>query len=220
MRIYELHDQRGRVFAFEIGVPWGGRRRVCSIVRKIPGARVIRAPRLLSWFREEAFCQFEIGGVRFQALEPFGDNSRYWIGPTDAPRWHPETEAVLRAFAGASLRGRLARYGQSDQATEAVAPILAALERGGATVARPVIRREIAGWCDLLERGQLTPSEADERFTLLYLHLAADHGVEDQLGPELRQVLLEGMTLHHLGGDWGGDLETIRGLLSRAEAPH
>jgi hypothetical protein len=99
MKIYELKDGSGRVFAFEIGVPLGGRRRVCSIIRGISGVTLTKAPRFLSWFREEVFCEFELGETRFQALEPFGDNSRYWIGPEDAV-WHPEVEEVIRAFSG------------------------------------------------------------------------------------------------------------------------
>ena len=99
MKIYELKDESGRVFAFEVGVALGGRRRVCSIVRAIPGVKVTKAPRFLSWFREEVFCEFERGEVEFQAQEPFEDNSRYWIGPEDT-FWHPEIEAVIRAFCG------------------------------------------------------------------------------------------------------------------------
>ena len=99
MRIYELKDESGRVFAFEADKPARGRRGVCSIVRKIIGAKLTRTPRLLSWFREEVFCEFELGQVRFRAREPFGDNSRYWIGPEDR-RWDPEIEAVLQAFSG------------------------------------------------------------------------------------------------------------------------
>ncbi len=101
MKVYELRNESGRVFAFEIDIPLRGRRGVCSIIRKIPGAKLTKTPRFLSWFRDgENFCEFELGGVTFQAEEPFGDNSRYWIGPKDAPCWHPEIEAVLEAFSG------------------------------------------------------------------------------------------------------------------------
>jgi hypothetical protein len=99
MKIYELKDERGRTFAFEVAVPLGGRRRVCSIVRRIQGVKITKAPRFLSWFREETFCEFELGQVKFQAQEPFGDNSRYWIGPEDAV-WHPEIDTLIRAFTG------------------------------------------------------------------------------------------------------------------------
>jgi len=104
VKVYELKNESGQVFAFEISKPVGGRRRVCSIVREIPGAKLTKTPRFLSSFREEDFCEFEIGDVKFHAFEPFGDNSRYWIGPKDAPRWHPEIEVVLQAFDGTRKR--------------------------------------------------------------------------------------------------------------------
>ena len=70
-----------------------------SIARRISGVKLLKAPRLLSWFREEVFCEFELGQVKFKAFEPFGDNSRYWIGPEDR-RWHAEIEAIIQAFSG------------------------------------------------------------------------------------------------------------------------
>lgn len=96
VRVYELRDASGRVFAFEVDA--SGRRGVTAVARAIPGTRVTKAPRFLSWFREEVFCEFELGGVKFEIWEPFGDNSRYWIGPSDH-QWHPETQAVITAFA-------------------------------------------------------------------------------------------------------------------------
>jgi hypothetical protein len=100
MNAYDLKDESGRMFAFEVDVTLRGRRAVCSAIRAIPGVTVTKMPRLLSWLREETFCEFEVGGVAFQALEPFGDSSRYWIGPKDSPCWHPEIEVVRQAFSG------------------------------------------------------------------------------------------------------------------------
>jgi len=48
--------------------------------------RIVRRPKFLSWLRESEFCQFEVEGITFVVEEPFGDNSRYWIGPRP-PRW-------------------------------------------------------------------------------------------------------------------------------------
>lgn len=97
MKVYELHDKEGRVFAFEVENTLLGRGGVCRVVSSIPGARLIRTPKLFSWFREDEFCEFEIGGNRFVAEEPFGDNSRYWIGP-NPPSWCEEVEVVIDAF--------------------------------------------------------------------------------------------------------------------------
>lgn len=70
---------------------------VCRVASSIPGAVIVRQPQFLSSLREEVFCEFEVGGVRFVAWEPFGDNSRYWIGPEPA-RWVSQIVIVREAF--------------------------------------------------------------------------------------------------------------------------
>ena len=53
--------------------------------------------KILSWFREEVFCEFELNGVHFQIDEPYGDNSRYWIGPINKEN-NNNIEKVIEAF--------------------------------------------------------------------------------------------------------------------------
>lgn len=100
MKIYDLHDSDGHLCAFEVSNTFLGRRRACAIAARVPGARVVRRPGLLSWSGDEVFCEFEIGEARFEISEPFGDSSRFWIGPV-APRTAPELAAVRVAFAHA-----------------------------------------------------------------------------------------------------------------------
>lgn len=97
MRLYEIRDAEGRVFAFELDNSSVGRSRVLETIATVPGARIKRKPKLFSWLREEVFCEFEVDGIDFVAWEPFGDNSRYWIGPEPA-RWTPQIEPVREAF--------------------------------------------------------------------------------------------------------------------------
>ena len=100
MRVDDIRDKEGRVFAFEVSNFFRARRDICGVASTIPGVRIIREPKFLSWFREEVFCEFELDGVRFEAWEPYGDNSRYWIGP-EPTRWVPQMEAVREAFSKA-----------------------------------------------------------------------------------------------------------------------
>src|SRR5437879_1818550 len=98
MIVHDLTDKEGRVFAFEIENFRFSRKSVCKLVQSIPGARVLRSPKkFLSWFREEVFCEFEVHGKKFGAWEPFGDNSRYWIGP-EPPKWCVEVGLVREVF--------------------------------------------------------------------------------------------------------------------------
>jgi|SRR5580704_4141079 hypothetical protein len=97
MRLSDLRDQEGRVFAFEVKNLFFGRSDVCQAASTIPGARILRTPKIFSWFREDVFCEFEVDGVTFVAWEPFGDNDHFWIGP-EPTRWVPQIDAVREAF--------------------------------------------------------------------------------------------------------------------------
>ncbi len=97
MKTYELLDEGGRLYAFEVNNTGLGRRGVCRVVETIPQAEIKRRPKFLSWFREEVFCEFEVEGETFVAWEPFGDNSRYWIGP-EPTRFLPQTQIIKSAF--------------------------------------------------------------------------------------------------------------------------
>lgn len=82
MKTFDLRDREGHLYAFEVNNVLLGRRGLLRVVRTIPSVRITRKPLvLLSWFREEEFCEFTVGDRRFVAWEPFGDNSRYWVGP-------------------------------------------------------------------------------------------------------------------------------------------
>jgi hypothetical protein len=100
VRLYDLQDKEGRVFAFEVKNFFCSRPRVCRIASTIPGARIVRQPKFLSGFREEVFCEFELDGITFVAWEPFGDNDVYWIGP-EPTRWVPQIDRVREAFSRA-----------------------------------------------------------------------------------------------------------------------
>jgi hypothetical protein len=98
MKTYPAYTEDNKLHSFEIDNLLCGRHKATKIVESIPGATIIRRPkRLFSWFREEVFCEFELEGVRFQIDEPFGDNSRYWIGSPQKDNSKP-IEKVLEAF--------------------------------------------------------------------------------------------------------------------------
>jgi hypothetical protein len=96
MRTYDLKDNKRRVFAFEVSNLLLGRKSLCKVVMTIPNARIIREPKRFS--SEETFCEFKVGYQRFTAMEPFRDNSRYWIGPKP-PKWCKQVTEVQKAFA-------------------------------------------------------------------------------------------------------------------------
>jgi hypothetical protein len=78
MRIYDLQAEDGNLRAFEVENTLLTRGRACRIVESIPGVVVVRRSRL---FRDtDDFCEFTLAGETFMIEEPFGDNSRYWVG--------------------------------------------------------------------------------------------------------------------------------------------
>ncbi len=101
MKTYDLPDRRGQVSAFEVSsaITRGG---ALGVVRRIPGVRLIPGPDGSAYHPGDVFGAFELGGVRFHLWEPFGDNSRFWIGP-DPVRPVPELASVRDAFARTGL---------------------------------------------------------------------------------------------------------------------
>ncbi len=98
MKTFPEYTEGNRLHSFEIDNLNCGRNKATKIVESIPGVNVLRRPkRLFSWFREEVFCEFELDGIEFQIDEPFGDNSRYWIGSRNKENSEP-IERVLEAF--------------------------------------------------------------------------------------------------------------------------
>lgn len=97
MKIFDLKDQEGRTYAFEVENLAIGRSGFCKVVKTIPGAEILKTPRFLSWFREDVFCKFSVAGATFEAWEPFGDSSRYWVGP-EPVSYVPQISIIRSAF--------------------------------------------------------------------------------------------------------------------------
>lgn len=78
MRTYPLLDDQGWLVAFNVSSLLG-RRLARRVAAEISGARIVSTN-----LREDRFCVFEIGSSQFAIEEPFGDNSRFWVGPVNA----------------------------------------------------------------------------------------------------------------------------------------
>ena len=101
MRLNVMQNDDGISTGFEVSNTLLSRGRACRIAGRVPGARILRKPRL---FRsgDDDFCAFEIDGVSFLIIEPFGDNDVYWI-VTETPSSNaaPLIERVQATFAAA-----------------------------------------------------------------------------------------------------------------------
>jgi len=97
MTTYDLKDQYGRVFAFEVESSSLSRRGAVRVVRSLPGAHVVRAPKPWRLSVDDYFCEFEYRGKQFAIWEQFGDSDRYWIGP-EPTEWTPEVAEIREHF--------------------------------------------------------------------------------------------------------------------------
>jgi len=85
MRTYpSQRESDGRVTAFEIENVYASPGTIARILRGIDSVSDVRKRRPFSAF-DEFHIRFCFRGVECVVWEPFGDNSRYWIGPRNVP---------------------------------------------------------------------------------------------------------------------------------------
>jgi len=78
MKTFDLQDKSGLVTSFEVRSTFLSRYAIPGIVASIPGAKVVRKQARFAAALDD-FCVFTVDGAMFEVVEPFGDNSRYWI---------------------------------------------------------------------------------------------------------------------------------------------
>jgi hypothetical protein len=100
MRVYELaRPGEHRPYAFEIP-EWRRpfwRKTLVRFLESVPEVTEVR--RGGNWFSgDENRAHFLFHGVPFVVWEPWGDNSRYWIGPADTKAAAPDLGPLMQAF--------------------------------------------------------------------------------------------------------------------------
>ncbi|MCW5574222.1 MAG: hypothetical protein KIT37_14465 [Steroidobacteraceae bacterium] len=80
MRTYPIKDETGRPFALEVDVVSCSVRDLVKVIAAVEGVTDAKAGRPSSSERDVR-ATFRYQGDEFAVVEPFGDNSRYWIGP-------------------------------------------------------------------------------------------------------------------------------------------
>lgn len=85
MMTYPIRDEHGQIFAFEIENAYISVRTIARLLRSVAGVSGVEARRPFSASRD-VHVVFQFSGQRFLVWEPYGDSSRYWIGPDDDGR--------------------------------------------------------------------------------------------------------------------------------------
>ena len=83
MHTSPTHDDKGHVTVFEISNLLISRGGVVKLLRTIPTVTITKSPKLWA-LDDDDFVHFTMNGHLFKVIEPFGDNSRYWIVTEDA----------------------------------------------------------------------------------------------------------------------------------------
>ena len=99
MRTYPIRSAGGVLYAFEVDAQLLGRR-LARVLRQIEGVTDVRPRR---WWigSPDIRIRFRYRGREYVVWEPFGDNSRWWIGPDDDDAAHLPLDELERAVAGA-----------------------------------------------------------------------------------------------------------------------
>ena len=113
MRTYPLFREDGSLFAFEVTSAWFFFRPLFTALRSVPGVTKLER----NYFNEDR-ASFMYGGERWVVNEPFGDNSRYWIGPERGLSSALDARPIHEAFQNfESFRSRLWRlFGRPEGA--------------------------------------------------------------------------------------------------------
>jgi hypothetical protein len=104
VRIYPIREG-GRTVGFEIDNAYVGTRAAASVLAGVEGVRNVRTRRPFS-VRDRCLVHFLYRDTDCIVVEPFNDNSRWWIGQEEggSPVDLGEIEAAFRAYRPPALR--------------------------------------------------------------------------------------------------------------------
>jgi hypothetical protein len=80
MKTYPITQDGADAFAFEINHVYVARRTIARILKEVEGVTEVRLGGRFGSL-DDVRIEFKCQGHDYIVMEPFGDNSRYWIGP-------------------------------------------------------------------------------------------------------------------------------------------
>ncbi len=99
MKTKDMHNDDGVLTGFSVSNTFLGRHGVPKVVASIPGAQIVRKQRRFAVRAREDFCEFVVDGKTFLAIEPFGDNTEFWIVAEPPEEGCAPLDRVRTAFA-------------------------------------------------------------------------------------------------------------------------
>jgi hypothetical protein len=114
------------------------------------------------------------------------------------------------------MKRQLKTYGFSKRAMLIVSPVIEAIEQNHIMEAEQMLSKLSLDVCEKIEKGILSPKEADDYFSLIDLYVT-DNFPTLELSKSSKEILLEGMLLHDYGEDYGADLVKLRTLARKLQ---
>lgn len=105
MKTYPIKDDKGQLFALEVDMVYCGLRNLIAVIASAEGVTDAKISSAQAGGGDTR-ATFRYLGDNFAVTEPFGDNSRYWVGPVDksARRNIEAIDERLREFQPSTLR--------------------------------------------------------------------------------------------------------------------
>ena len=104
MNTSPTHDDKGHITGFEISNMLISRGGVVKLLETIPTVTITKSPKRWT-LDDDDFVHFTMNGHLFKVIEPFGDNSRYWIVTEDVAG-QGEVEGIRKVFDAHNFLGR------------------------------------------------------------------------------------------------------------------
>jgi hypothetical protein len=98
MKTYPIKSDRNQTFAFEISNAYIGASAIADLLRQSDKVTNVK-PRKPLENRGDVHIEFQYAGTDFVVWEPFGDSSRYWVGPKDDANRSVSVEDLEAVFA-------------------------------------------------------------------------------------------------------------------------
>jgi len=94
MKTYTQRNEEGKLVGIEIANSFISSHGMSRFIQRIKGSEMLQIRSLFS--ADEIHVRFKFAGVKFIVWEPYGDNSRLWVGPDDDESVSEKELAELR----------------------------------------------------------------------------------------------------------------------------
>src|SRR5437773_540605 len=107
------------------------------------------------------------------------------------------------------MKTSLGKYGFSQSVMKVVAPVVEGIDHQNSAALERKIAELSLNVINQIETASITPSVADQYFTLIDLYLT-DNYRNLALTQEMKDLIFQGMILHDYGKEYGANLSTMR----------